>query len=254
MPRISRSLIGSAFIHNMVQGINKEYIFENEKYKEKYLNLIEKYSKKYGILMVAYCIMDNHAHLLTYSENIERISQFMKDINSEYAMYYNKIRNRVGYVFRNRFSSKVIYNQEYLFKCIKYIHMNPVKAEITQKEEEYKFSSYRNFLNQNKIIKSKLFEVVFNQEKECLEKFETTEYEALNLEYEKCKIGEVLKEFLEKKKVKVEQVRKEKILIEQFMTYLISREYVFTKKEIAEVLKISRAGLYRKLNKGDTRK
>ena len=99
MPRISRSLIGSAFIHNMVQGINKEYIFENEKYKEKYLNLIEKYSKKYGILMVAYCIMDNHAHLLTYSENIERISQFMKDINSEYAMYYNKIRNRVGYVF-----------------------------------------------------------------------------------------------------------------------------------------------------------
>lgn len=254
MPRISRNLIGSAFIHNMVQGINKEYIFENEKYKEKYLNLIEKYSKKYEILTVAYCIMDNHAHLLTHSENIEKISQFMKEVNTEYAMYYNKVKNRVGYVFRNRFSSKVIYNQEYLFKCIKYIHMNPVKAGITRTEEEYKFSSYKNFLNRKKFIKSKLFEIVFNQEKECLEKFEKIEYEVLNLDNEGCKIEEILQQFLEKRKVKLVQIRKDTSLIEQFITYLISEEYIFTKKEIAEVLNISRAGLYRKLNKGDTRK
>lgn len=248
---MSRNLIGSAFIHNMVQGINKEYIFENERYKEKYVNLIKKYTEKYEVTMVAYCIMDNHAHLLTYSENIEKISQFMKDVNSKYAMYYNKIKDRVGYVFRNRFSSKVIYDQEYLFKCIKYIHMNPVKAGITQKEEEYKFSSYRDFFNQEEFMKSKLFEIVFNQKKEYLEIFKSIEYEVLNLENEKCKMEKLLQEFLEKRKVKLEQVRKDITLIEQFIAYLISKEYVFTKKEIAEVLNISRAGLYRKLNKGE---
>lgn len=248
---MSRNLIGSAFIHNMVQGINKEYIFENERYKEKYVNLIKKYTEKYEVTMVAYCIMDNHAHLLTYSENIEKISQFMKDVNSKYAMYYNKIKDRVGYVFRNRFSSKVIYDQEYLFKCIKYIHMNPVKAGITQKEEEYKFSSYRDFFNQEEFMKSKLFEIVFNKKKEYLEIFKSIEYEVLNLENEKCKMEKLLQEFLEKRKVKLEQVRKDITLIEQFIAYLISKEYVFTKKEIAEVLNISRAGLYRKLNKGE---
>lgn len=254
MPRISRNLIGSAFIHNMVQGINKEYIFENEKYKEKYLNLIKKYSGKNEVTMVAYCIMDNHAHLLTYSENIEKVSKFMKDVNSEYAMYYNKRKDRVGYVFRNRFSSKIIYNQEYLFKCIKYIHMNPVKAGITKKEEEYKFSSYKDFFNQEEFMKSKLFEIVFNQEKKYLEIFKSIKYEVLNLENEKYKMEELLQEFLEKRKVKLEQVRKDITLIEQFIAYLISKEYIFTKKEIAEALNISRAGLYRKLNKGETRR
>lgn len=60
MPRVSRKLIGSSYVHNMVQGINKEYIFQSEKEKYKYLYLMNKYSKKYQVLIIAYCIMDNH--------------------------------------------------------------------------------------------------------------------------------------------------------------------------------------------------
>ena len=67
MPRKSRELIGSVLNHNMVQGINREYIFQNDKQKMKYLNLLKKYSQKYKILMIAYCIMDNHSHVITYS-------------------------------------------------------------------------------------------------------------------------------------------------------------------------------------------
>ena len=90
--------------------------------------------------------MDNHAHILTYSENINDLSIFMKKTNTEYAKYYNKTQNRVGFVFRNRFDSKTIYNQEYLLQCIKYIHMNPVKAKITAHPEDYPWSSYRTIL------------------------------------------------------------------------------------------------------------
>ena len=73
------------------------------------------------------------------------------DVSEEYAKYYNKTQNRVGFVFRNRFDSKTIYNQEYLLQCIKYIHMNPVKSKVVKAEEEYEYSSYRNYLDNTKI-------------------------------------------------------------------------------------------------------
>ena len=175
MPRKARKIIGSGYMHNMVQGINKEYIFKTKSQKIHYINLIKKYSQKYEISIIAYCIMDNHAHILTYSENIEKISNFMKETNTEYAIYYNKNKKRVGYVFRNRFSSKIIYNQEYLLKCIKYIHMNPVKAGITKNEEDYDYSSYKKYIN-NEIKDSNNIKLVFKSKENYIQKFKNIKY------------------------------------------------------------------------------
>lgn len=249
MPRIPRNLIGSAYIHNMVQGINQEYIFQSEKEKYKYIDLIKKYSEKYQVSIIAYCIMDNHAHILTFSENIQNISLFMKETNTEYAIYYNKLKDRVGYVFRNRFSSKLIYNQEYLLKCIKYIHMNPVKAGITMKEEEYKFSSYKNYKEKCGNVNEKVLEIVFNKEKDYLKIINSINYEPLNLEKEKINLEKALNIFLFQKNVKLQQIQKDDLLIKQFISYLISNEYEFKKQDVAKILNISRAKLYRKLNK-----
>lgn len=247
MPRKSRNLIGSAFIHNMVQGINKEYIFQCETEKYKYIELMKKYSQKYQVSIIAYCVMDNHAHILTFSENIQNISLFMKETNTEYAIYYNKTKNRVGYVFRNRFSSKSIYNQEYLLKCIKYIHMNPVKAGITKKEEDYKFSSYKNYISKNGNVNENLLEIVFNNEKNYLKIMNSINYEPLNLEKEDINLEKVLKKFLVQENIKLEQIQKDNLLIKKFISYLISNEYKFKKKDVANILNISRAQLYRKL-------
>ncbi len=63
----------------------------------------------------------------------------MKEINSRYAMYYNRKKQRVGYVFRNRFESKIMSTELQVLRCMKYIHMNSVKAGIVEKEEQYKF-------------------------------------------------------------------------------------------------------------------
>lgn len=251
MPRKSRCLIGNLFIHNMVQGINREYIFERDIEKNKYITLINKYSQKYNISIIAYCIMDNHAHLITYSEDIKNISLFMKETNTEYAIFYNKTKNRVGYVFRNRFSSKPIYNQEYLFKCIKYIHMNPVKAGLCEKEEDYNFSSYKDYFNQNS-DKVKLLEKILYHKKEIFKNLNDTEYEPLNLEKEKVNLKEILEKFLNLKNIKLSQVQKNNYIIKEFIGYLVSNEYEFKKQNIAEVLNISRAKLYRML-KGDNK-
>ena len=247
MPRESRNLIGSAFIHNMVQGINKEYIFQREEEKYKYIELMKKYSEKYQVAVISYCIMDNHAHILTFSENIQNISLFMKETNTEFAIYYNKTKNRVGYVFRNRFSSKLIYNQKYLLKCIKYIHMNPVKAGISTKEEAYRFSSYKNYISKSGNVNNKLLEIVFNNEKDYLKIMNLINYESLNLEKEDINLEEVLKKFLVQKNIKLEQIQKDSLLIKKFISYLISNEYEFKKKDVAQILNISRAHLYRKI-------
>lgn len=249
MPRIARHLLEEKFMHNMVQGINREFIFEKDTQKEKYLNLMRKYSKKYEISILAYCIMDNHTHLLTYSNDIKQISLFMKDVNMEYALYYNKSTNRVGYVFRNRFNSKSIYDERQLYNCIKYIHMNPVKAKITDSEEKYKFSSYNDYLNKNNFINSKILNLIFKSEENYLEKFKSIKYQPMNFEEENVKIEDVLEQFLVENKRYISIEKIDSVFINKFIKYLTTNEYRFTKTEVAKVLSVSRSTFYRKLSK-----
>ena len=151
MSRVARKYLGTSFFHIMVQGIQKEYIFNHEKYIKKYLELLKKYTKELDIEIVAYCIMSNHAHMLLYTENTDAMSKAMQRINTSYAQYYNKVKEgRVGYVFRNRFKSEPITNKRYLLQCIKYIHQNPVKANMVVKSEDYQFSSYNEYKNNEK--------------------------------------------------------------------------------------------------------
>lgn len=131
--------------------------------------------------------------------------------------------------------------------------MNPVKANISDNEGDYKFSSYNEYLNQNGFINSKILDIVFNSRQEYLEKFNNIKYQAINHEKEKVNLEEELKKFVNQKNLKYNQIQKEGLLIKQFISYLIANEYEFTKKELASVLNISRANLYRKLNEGENK-
>ena len=127
MARIARKNLDAMYYHVMVQGINKEYIFEKDECKKIYIKLLKKYSSECDISLVAYCIMGNHAHLLLKIKNILDLSKCMKKINTTFAIYYNELLNRVGFVFRDRFKSEAIYDKYYLHNCIKYIHNNPMR-------------------------------------------------------------------------------------------------------------------------------
>lgn len=147
MARKARKYKSASFFHTIVQGIDKEDIFKNERYKNEYKKLLDRELIKTNIILETYCIMDNHAHMILKVDKIENLSALMKKINSAYAAYYNYMENgRVGYVFKDRFLSEPITNKKYLINCIKYIHNNPVKARITRHCAAYKFSSYNDFL------------------------------------------------------------------------------------------------------------
>ena len=163
MPRIARKNINTPFVHVMVQGINKEYIFENKNDIELYLSLINKNIKNYKLTIMAYCMMNNHAHFLIYTEDIKELGRFMKICNLQYVQIYNRERNRVGVLFRNRYRTEPIYNTKYLINCIKYIHENPVKAKIVDKCEDYKYSSYNDYKNNVGVTQSKIVKEIFGE-------------------------------------------------------------------------------------------
>lgn len=145
MSRIARNQMETTFFHSMTQGINKEYIFEENRCKSKYIELLQKESDEFNINLIAFTIMDNHAHILLYAENINNMSLFMKKVNEKFAMYYNYIHERVGIVFRNRYKSQPILTERQLINCIRYIFNNPVRAKIVLNPEKYIYSNFKDF-------------------------------------------------------------------------------------------------------------
>lgn len=164
MPRIARSNMTGKFFHIMVQGINKEHIFEKDYYKKEYKKIIKKNLEKSKIKVISYCIMNNHTHILIYSDNISSIIKFMHTINTSYGIYYNKVNDRVGYVFRDRYKTQEILNGDHLKNCIVYIHKNPVKAKIVENEEKYQYSSYNEYIENNEIIDIEFIRKIFGLE------------------------------------------------------------------------------------------
>ena len=159
MPRISRSEYKTSFFHVITQGINKQYIFEQNEYKKKYQFLLSRYLQKYNVNLLSYCVMSNHSPMLIYSEDLEQMSKYMHDVNTTYSKFYNESENRVGVVFRSRYKSEPIYDYKYLYNCVAYIHNNPVKAKIVDVPEKYEFSSYNSYINGT--VSKKNIEILF---------------------------------------------------------------------------------------------
>ncbi len=172
MPRVARKNLSSPYVHIIVQGINKEYIFNSDMLKNKYKSILKRNLKDVNASILSYCIMNNHAHILIYSESIDEITLLMKKSNTSYAKFYNKINNRVGYVFRDRYYTQTILNEKHLFNCIAYIHNNPVMAGIVSNIFEYKYSSYLEFIYKKELITNKSIKLIFGNDKYYIEDFQ----------------------------------------------------------------------------------
>lgn len=245
MPRIARKDLKSTYFHVISQGIEKKYIFEKGIYKEKYLNLLYKEGEEFKIKIIAYCIMDNHAHLLINVGDIDIMSKFMHKVNFMFAQYYNFMEDdRKGYVFRDRFVSEPICNEDYLLNCIIYIHNNPVKAKIVEYPHQYKYSSYNNFVESNNLCELVDTNKVINNT-------ELEDYIFIDVEQN---VDEILKSVIvkyEKKyNVDFEKIRKRsnrKIFVELIKE--LKENYKIPYKEIANKTQISLSTINRLKNK-----
>jgi REP element-mobilizing transposase RayT len=135
-----KARIESAGFHHVYnRGVEKRLIFNDNLDKEKFLDIIDEVSELYGFTIHAYALMDNHYHLLL-ENNEENLSAGMRQINAIYAQYFNKKYKRIGHLWQDRFKSWYVFDDNYLFALFKYIEYNPVKANITKKIGEYKYT------------------------------------------------------------------------------------------------------------------
>lgn len=243
MPRKARMNSQSNFHHIMVQGINKEYIFKDDFYIKKYLTIITEKLTNSNINVLAYCIMNNHAHLLIYSEKNEYLSKFMQRVNTTYSHFYNYYNKRVGYVFRDRYLSQDILNQKQLYSCLKYIHNNPVKANMVKQMSEYKYSSYNEFIGKHQIINIESLELLFGSSKDYIDIFNSIHNNSDASEFLDIKdkeIQEYIAEFQRIYELKINDLYQNKKLLQYFIND--SRKQTDVKIiELAHILGISKS-------------
>lgn len=244
MPRIARKYLESSFFHVIMQGIKKEFVFRKDEYKERYLQLIYKYKNEYNVEIIAYCIMDNHAHLLIYSEKIERLANFMHRINSIYAQHYNRKEERVGYVFRNRYVSEEITNEQYLIRCINYIHTNPVKAGIVNECKEYKYSTYNNYINNKSNIKNKKVEEMlgkYSYKDICDLPCDDIYFYDIDINKKEL-LENAIEKYKKDKEKSLEEIMKDDELLKELIK-ILKENYKITYIEIIQKLKITQGNL-----------
>lgn len=250
MPRRARKSLNTTFLHVITQGIAKEEIFKDERDIRTYLYLIKKYYKTHNIRIIAYCIMNNHAHLLINAEQIEGLSQAMQKINLTYGIYYNTKNERVGYVFRDRFLSEAIQTERHLLSCIVYIHNNPVKAGIANELNKYKYSSYNDYMKGQGVATKDTIGLVFGGIRGYLEQFneihkiyicEDFLEDSVNVE-NKYKSKDVINDYLTQNNITIEEIKTDKEKLKSFLIEVRDKGKVSNRK-VAEILQIGRETL-----------
>ncbi len=151
MPREKRVQSATGIYHVVIRGIDKRYIYEEDEDKYFFIFCIKKAKVLGEFEIYAYCFMDNHVHLII-KESKETIGQIMKRITVRYVQWYNKKYGMSGHLLQNRFSSEPVETDKYLLSVIRYIHQNPIKAKIVNNLYDYKWSSYKDYINSDSNI------------------------------------------------------------------------------------------------------
>lgn len=162
MPRKAREKSESGIYHVMMRGINRQSIFEDEEDYEKFIETIRRYKEKCGYEIFAYCLMGNHVHLLL-KVGQEPLEQIMRRICGSYVYWYNWKYQRLGNLFQDRFKSEVVENDTYFLIVQRYIHQNPIKAGLVNKIEQYKWSSFNEYVNKAEVVDSNFLLKMYNE-------------------------------------------------------------------------------------------
>jgi REP element-mobilizing transposase RayT len=149
MARQLRIEYPGAFYHVTSRGNQKQSVFFSPWDKARFLDCLDEAHEKLDLLVHSYCLMENHYHLMleTRQANLSKIMHF---INTSFTVYLNKRYKRVGHLFQGRFKAILLEAETYAQELSRYIHLNPLRAGIVRRPEDYPWSSLREYLGQRK--------------------------------------------------------------------------------------------------------
>ena len=141
MARPLRPQFPGAVYHITARGNDKQTIYFDEQDKIRFFKFLGKTVEQYRWLCHGYCLMTNHYHLLIETPE-PNLARGMKRLNSRYCITFNKRHRRRGHVLQGRYDSVVVQKEEYLLELCRYIVLNPVRAHMVEKPDDWKWSSY----------------------------------------------------------------------------------------------------------------
>lgn len=142
MARQLRIEFAGALYHITSRGNAQENIYRNDQDRKNFLSRLNITCNRYDWYCHAYCLMDNHYHLLIET-NTSSLSKGMKHLNGTYTQYFNRSHKRVGHVYQGRFKGILVEKESYLLELARYIVLNPVRARMVRTAKDWPWSSYR---------------------------------------------------------------------------------------------------------------
>ena len=134
------------YCHLYNRGVNRQPIFFNDENRAYFIKRLRHYCKPNLIDIVAYCLMPNHYHLLVNLKCDDLSAKIMQPFTVSYTKAVNQQQERVGPLFQGPFKASLVDKDEYLLHLSRYIHLNPVLAELVDHPAKWAFSSYRDYV------------------------------------------------------------------------------------------------------------
>jgi putative transposase len=143
MARPLRIEYPGALYHVTSRGNGGGRIFRSDKDREYFLDLLGFIIERFHWLCHAWCLMDNHYHLILETPE-GNLSRGMRQLNGIYTQKYNWRYTKTGHVFQGRYKAILVDKENYLLELCRYVILNPVRANIVKRPQDWKWSSYRS--------------------------------------------------------------------------------------------------------------
>lgn len=143
MPRTARLVIPEVSLHVVHRGHDRAACFFGDADYLAYLVSLATYGARFRCAIHAYCLMTNHVHLLLTPLESQACAQLMKHLAQRHSKRINAMHGRTGTLWEGRFYSAIVPSERYALACYRYIDMNPVRAGVVARPDEYRWSSYR---------------------------------------------------------------------------------------------------------------
>ena len=150
MARQLRIEYEGAIYHITARGNERKKIFFAERDYQKFKEYLVVVQERFGCVLHAYVLMGNHYHLILETKE-KNLSRAMHYLNSSYTTYVNVKRKRNGHLLQGRFKSIIVDKDKYLLELSRYVHLNPVRAGMAKRPEEYRHSSYKAYIDRRQI-------------------------------------------------------------------------------------------------------
>ena len=148
MSRKKRIWYPGASYHVMSRGNRRTVLFKDASDYIRFLGCIASSKERYGFKVHSICLMTNHFHMIIETEKTD-LSKIMQKILHPYSMDFNHKYDFTGHLFESRYTSCLIEDERYFLEASRYIHLNPVKAQMVRGPLDYEYSSYALFVDEN---------------------------------------------------------------------------------------------------------